>query len=693
MPTSAGSKVRFGPFVVDLSTGELSTNGTRVRLQPQPLKVLEILLERQGELITREEFRKRLWADDTFVDFEHSLNTAIKKLRQALGDEAETPRYIETLPKRGYRFIVDTPDCAETMQSQDEPEPPKPRAFGKLFWTALVAICFVTATTAAVLYRVNRPKVPFVGAIHQLTRTGNHKSAYGIRRVVTDGSRIYFAERIQSQWKIVQMSVQGGETSIVDTGQIQNPHIFDISTDGSELLVGSYGFTESWLWIVPLPAGAPRPVGRTETYTARFTPEGQRVIFAFAKQLFVADKDGGDRQLLLTAEDIIRDFAVSPDGEEIRLSAGGRIFEARIDGSGLHRYMPERANRHCCGEWSPNGRFYVYSDLEDDRMAHLFASSEQKSWSRKAASNKPVQLTFGPIPFAFPTVSRDSKQIFALGEVLKGELQVYDEKSGLFGPYLSGVSAGSVDFTRDGRWICYVSFPEGNLWRSRIDGSEKMQLTFSPIGQVSNPKWSPDNRLIVFEEWLFQSRKVYVMPATGGAPLLLTTDRIDPNWSPDGRFLVYSAYPDSESTIQLRSINDGNVTVVPGSKGLCFPRWSPDGRHLLALSSNLKQLMLYSVATEKWKELYHSDEIAFPSFSHDNQYVYFSHGFSTERGEILRIGIANGKVEVAADLKSIETTMPIFRLGGWFALTPDDKILVLRDRGSDELYALDIAYR
>src|SRR5512140_3587053 len=114
MPASVGRKVRFGPFEVDLGTGELSNNGTRVRLQPQPLEVLAILLERPGELITREEFRKRLWAGDTFVDFEHSLNTDIKKLRQARGDEAETPHYIETLPKRGYIFVeeVTTPPIA-----------------------------------------------------------------------------------------------------------------------------------------------------------------------------------------------------------------------------------------------------------------------------------------------------------------------------------------------------------------------------------------------------------------------------------------------------------------------------------------------------------------------------------------------------------------------------------------------------
>ncbi len=101
---SKGS-LRFGAFEVDLCSGELRSHGSKVHLQPQPFQILCILLEHPGELVTREEIRQRLWSSDTFVDFEHSLNTSIKKPREALGEEAGVPRYIETLPRRGYRFI------------------------------------------------------------------------------------------------------------------------------------------------------------------------------------------------------------------------------------------------------------------------------------------------------------------------------------------------------------------------------------------------------------------------------------------------------------------------------------------------------------------------------------------------------------------------------------------------------------
>src|SRR5437588_8370496 len=97
--------VRFGHFEVDECTGELCKDGIKVRLQEQPLQILQILLEHSGEVVTREELRKRVWPSDTFVDFDHGINNAIKRLREALGDSGETPRYIETLPRRGYRFL------------------------------------------------------------------------------------------------------------------------------------------------------------------------------------------------------------------------------------------------------------------------------------------------------------------------------------------------------------------------------------------------------------------------------------------------------------------------------------------------------------------------------------------------------------------------------------------------------------
>src|ERR1700751_3841796 len=107
MSTSPKSRVvRFGSFEADLHTRELRKHGLKVKVQEQPFQVLAMLLARPGELVTREEIRSRLWPQDTFIDFDHGLNAAVRRLRDALNDDAETPRFIETLPRRGYRFIA-----------------------------------------------------------------------------------------------------------------------------------------------------------------------------------------------------------------------------------------------------------------------------------------------------------------------------------------------------------------------------------------------------------------------------------------------------------------------------------------------------------------------------------------------------------------------------------------------------------
>src|SRR6187397_975256 len=118
---SPSGLVRFGVFEADLRAGELRKNGVKVRLPGQPFEVLEVMLERPGEVVTREELQKGLWPHGTFVDFDHSLNNAINKIREALGDSAESPRFVETLARRGYRFIapVDTMDLPGTRVSSN----------------------------------------------------------------------------------------------------------------------------------------------------------------------------------------------------------------------------------------------------------------------------------------------------------------------------------------------------------------------------------------------------------------------------------------------------------------------------------------------------------------------------------------------------------------------------------------------
>jgi len=133
-PVPLSGVIRFDVFELDLRAAELYKAGRKIKLQIQPFRALTLLLERPGEVITREEFEKRLWPEDTFIDFDHSLNTAIKKLRQALGDDKKKPRFVETLPKRGYRFIGDLDRASLPVPSETRTasEPPVASCVGRL---------------------------------------------------------------------------------------------------------------------------------------------------------------------------------------------------------------------------------------------------------------------------------------------------------------------------------------------------------------------------------------------------------------------------------------------------------------------------------------------------------------------------------------------------------------------------------
>jgi len=716
------NRVRFGSFELDAQTGELSKLGNKLNLHGQPVEALSILLEHPGELVTREDLCKRLWPEDTFVDFEHSLNTAIKKLRQALDDDPDAPRYIETLPKKGYRFIApvepipngadatpteNTGASASAESSMPEPAPspdwptqPKSR---RMVWAA--AALAVLAVAAGIAYLLLRPRVPVVTATHQLTHTARKKSSY----LATDGTRVYFNEVNAGKVRLAQVSTAGGEVSYLDT-QLESPLLQDISPDGSELLLGT-GPAPAQFWILPLPGGAPRRIPG-EYFWAAFLPGSSQIAYLLPSDvlhLFASDIDGGNPHSLLQLplDPVTYDFAISPDGGNIRyVTDGGKVWESRIDGTQKHLFSQAFPRPPFGLNWTAGNRLFLAvcaREREDD----LWAVSKP-GWMG-GREPQPVQLTFGSLVFGAPTGSRDGNRIYALGQIPRGELNTWDVHSTTFRKYLDGISAGSTDFSRDGQWVAYVTDPQGNLWRSRLDGSERLQLTFPPMASVINPKWSPDGRYIAFTEWNLQ-RKIYLVSADGGAPMLLLSgdfEPLDPGWSPDGRFIVYGGEnlgmavvnpKHIRSEIRILDLSTKESKTVPGSQGMFSPRWSPDGHYLAALSDGHKQLFLFSFEKQHWQELplpklSKPALVGQPYWSHDSRYLYFS---SAVDNSVYKLSIPGGRPQIVVSLAGTDTGWPGMQGWGWaawFGLTPDDHILVMLDRSVDEVYALDVEYR
>ena len=707
-------RIAFERFEVDLRSGELRKNGRKIRLQPQPFQLLVLLLERPGEMVTREEICHKLWKTDTFVDFDHSLGTAINKIREALGDSAEQPRFVETLPRRGYRFIGEINEngngtapaifaeppvvsVPEAPQSRPLPEASRKPKFSMKTFAIVMAAC--SALTVLWLLRPSLP-IPRITDTVQLTSDGRDK--FGT--IATDGLRVYFSERVADHWILAAVPVSGGETVFIHT-PFQDVSVLNISPDRSQLLLGEGPLIEDHpLWRVPVLGGSPRRLGNLIAHAASWSPDGRSLAYAKGGDLYLANADGTEPHKLLPSNPDPSVWAWSPtwstDGTRLRFEYyelrkhGSTMWEVTADGRNLHMVLAASNNvgMQCCGKWTADEKYYLFDSWKGVESGipwpapNIWGIREARSFLHKT-SHEPFQLTSGPIHFFDQVLSPDGHVIYATSVLKHGELMRYDVKTQQLVPYLSGVSVEGVTFSADGAWIAYVKFPQGELWRSRIDGSEPLQLTTRPLVTYS-PHWSPDSKQIAFsgqipgEDW-----QLYVVSADGGTPRPLPQSNMgmDPSWSPDGASLLFSISDVSgNSKIQLMNLNKRQVSDFPGSLGLIAPKWSPNGQYIAALSEPAGKLVLFDSKAGRWSDWVTTGDMGWPNWSRDGQSVYFV-CFGTNPG-VFRVALNEQNPRKILSLDGFRFTGA---MGAWFSLTPDNEPLLLRDiGGGTEIYAL-----
>jgi eukaryotic-like serine/threonine-protein kinase len=574
----------------------------------------------------------------------------------------------------------------------------------RIFAASALALGVVVA--AFLLARPLPP--PRVLALNQITNDHQEKS----NPLLTDGSRLYFNTGTYPIRKPYEISTRGGE-SIQLPIQLANPSLLDISSDGSKLLVGShsynpYAFKADTLWTTPVLGGSPMRLGDLVVGDAAWSPDGQQLVYCKEKEkeLGVARSDGTGAPTLLTVNGIPSSPRWSPDGKKIRFTLEpvllfnwsrfttqmpeSSLWEVSVDGSDLHRLFPGWHDSQCCGNWTRDGKYFVFQ-AGSENITSTWAMRENASLFQRI-SHKPVQLTTGPMSTYGPVPSPDGKRLFVGGRQPRVEIVRYDSKSKEFFPFLAGISAEGLDFSRDGKWVAYIAYPQATLWQSSVDGEHRLQLTAPPM-HAGLPRWSPDGAWIAFMgSYPGKAQSVFVLPAEGGAPEQLTHGKNngDPTWSPDGKSLAFGGYALDELqasrkiTVQVLNLTTRQISTLPNSEGFWSPRWSPDGRYIAALSNDTRKLLIFDFRSQRWTELADAN-FGYPTWSRDSGYIYFDTVDADPA--FFRVRIRDHKVERVVSLKGIPRKFGAF--GPWTGMAPDGTLLLARDASFDELYALD----
>jgi len=730
----SNARLSFGLYEIDLQTGELWKAGFRIKLQGQPFKVLTTLLEKPGQVVTREELQTRLWGKDTVVDFDHSLGTAINKIREALGDSADNPRFIETLARRGYRFIapvgvVDAvPEVQESARSTTRlvvpparvphltngvsvADPPPATAISvasaersprvsRLLLGSFLAILLL-AVGALGYYLATFRTVTTPPHIAQVTHNGHLAPSVdnmeNLAAATTDGVHLYAATIDGGHSILSAISISGGLVEPLNIpSEVASPALGNISPDGSRLLLRDHLSPESEqpLWVVPTVGGSALRVGDVLAHDATWMPDGDGILYANGTDLFLTHLSRQQPAHYASLPGRAFWLRWDPDGKLLRFT----ILDPLAHTVSLWQLTPSDRTPHriladfnqpageCCGVWTANGKNFVFQSSKGGNNDLWLLSG--------LSTSNPTRLTDGPLEFESPTADRTSNRIFFMGADSRSELESLSPNGQLV-PVKGFLSnASRVDYSRDGKWVVWTDTSQ-HLWRARSDGTEKLQVTPDTLYPFL-ARWSPDGtHIAVMAREAGKAWQIYITSANGGdfTPLLhQTRNAADPSWSPDGKSIVFGGTndtmgkDDSTRTLDIIDVASGTLQEIPGSNGLFSPRWSPDGRYIAALSLDQRHVRLYTVATHTWTTLAVPSG-ADPVWSPDSHYL-FLHASLDPAQPIDRVTIPDGHVDEIvrlADSREHDAVDYVF-----CGLTLDNRPLIRTRVFTGNFYSLDL---
>jgi Tol biopolymer transport system component len=405
----------------------------------------------------------------------------------------------------------------------------------------------------------------------------------------------------------------------------------------------------------------------------------------------VSDNAGANLKKIWDAPGRVDTPYFSPDSRRIRVTveskgSSSKIWELDADGSNAHRIVldwPGDADQQD-GRWTPDGKHFIFASYREGRnnIYELLPPPWIEFWKKPTA----VRLTAGQIDVLATTPNRDSSGLFIIGRIAQGTMRVYDPKLKRFVPFLDGLAAADFILSPDKKWMVYADYPRRHLWRSKLDGSEKLQLTdfYSWM-----PKWSPDSKKIVFSD----RQEIYMVSVDGGAPEKLTSEgkiELAPNWWPDGKSIVFNDYPlpGQMEGIKVLDLATRKISIMPGSAGFYAPSWSPDGRYLVAIAQNPSRMVLYSAQSSSWKDLRTFESAwGYWVWAGDSKSLYIAMkeaGPATEPG-IYRVAIADGKWNQVTRFDGLTVNPDGWE--GFPSLTSDGQLAMMSDTSVVQIYS------
>ncbi len=677
MTRNQSDRARFGPYEVDLHTYELWKFGTKLKLVGQPFEILAVLLSRPGELVTREELRNRLWPSDTFVDFNHGLNAAVNKLREALSDSAETPRYVETLPRRGYRFIAaidwiaPTPALAAPASvSQKMPlessalrvgtEKPiivAPAKDSGAIRNSRFILGSGAALAVLLIAGLAIHRAPDMDAKLTVPDSVEHtRPLISLADTASlafspDGNSIAFYREHSSGSEAGIYLTEVGSDRFVQLTRNEDDCCPVWSPDGKWIAFSRTQNHRVSLHLVPADGGgeqklkaeqvmAKQPAAFKPASSVTFervlntgsalpnrgeidwAPDGKFIAFAGAGGIYLISPETSAVKRITEAPLLSEDWgpAFSPDGRKVlfvrdhQMGVANEILSVSVGGGDPAPMFSEAGRIASPPQWSPDGRSVIFSSNRSGHPALWRVSLD--------APQSAVQIKEAGTPAWDPAISRRGYRL-AYERMLRSlsiwQMDLTDSADKR--PYLSVSSTSNTDqgpgpqFSPDGTRLAYMSDRSGTMeiWVANRDGTNGYQLT--AVAGAGTPRWSPDSQAIAFDVSTRSGSKIVVQNLNGGAPQILTQDE---------------------------------------QHSVC-PSWSRDGKWIYFGSTRSGEWQVWKIPASGGTPVqitHQHGQAALESL--DGKFLYYSKSPNAEP-EIWRVPVQGGQ----------ETLMPLVRPGTW----------------------------